>query len=64
MSTMKKLLGDKRYTGKVGADYPEDMIVDTMGDPWVFMSMALIRYIKISYMTTNHSAVSLKSLNK
>ena len=28
-------------TGKAGADYPEDMIIDTMGDPWVFMSMAI-----------------------
>ncbi len=27
--------------GKENADYPEDMIIDTLGDPWVFMSMAI-----------------------
>ncbi len=28
-------------TGKDGVDYPEDMVVDTLDDPWVFMSMAI-----------------------
>ncbi|MDO5440986.1 MAG: hypothetical protein Q4F55_00310 [Bacillota bacterium] len=28
-------------SGKEDADYPEDMVIDTMGDPWVFMSLAV-----------------------
>lgn len=28
-------------SGKEDADYPEDMILDSMGDPWIFMSLAL-----------------------
>ena len=45
-------------SGKDDADYPENMVVDTMGDPWVFMAMAIaaLSFKKPIVLTDEHCA--------